>query len=397
LEQSLPILREQFLYDMLTVGMKERDIIDSRIRFLHLEDLVFNGGLVMSLIIHREDNEKTELEKDWQLYKFAAYNVAHEIVTKSGKGYVLRYMEDRLPILLFGTQEETLYRAKRIAEELIGSIGTYLELNANVGIGRWYGQFSAYPLSYKESRDMLTMVEYEGYQKIFDAQQSKEYPRETWPAYPLEQIRQLSEALLRIDHESVMEKWANIELTLLNERGSSLKYIKTVCISIVNSLVLYILEEDPTKLELSQLAQFLQSIQAAQNHHALMKQIADILLQLLELLEQKYNPGKQYSYVQFVKKAVAENYQTNISFSQLADDLHLTRNYLSSIFKSVTGDSFSNYLTFYRIERAKDLMKTHRYMIYEVSEMVGYSDPAYFSRVFKNVTGISPTDYTIGK
>ncbi|TBL79408.1 response regulator transcription factor [Paenibacillus thalictri] len=397
LEQSVPILREQFLFDMITIGMKRKDAAGNKIQFLQLEESVFHGGLVMSLMLHRERKQKTELEKDWQLYKFAAYNVAQEIVAKAGQGYVLRYMEDRLSIVMFGEREETLSRAQRVAEELIGSIGTYLELNANVGIGHWYGEISSYPLSCKESRELLTMAEYEGYQKIFDARHAGEYPGEAWPAYPLEQVRQLSEALLRSDLPYVMQRWAKIEAALLNEQRYSLKYIKTVCITMINGLVLSVMEEGTAKLELGMLAGFLQTLQSAQDGQSLMNHISDILKQLHGLLDQKNDAGKQITYVQYVKKAVSEQYMHNISFSKLADELHLTRNYLSGIFKTVTGDSFSNYLSLYRIERAKDLMKTQRYMIYEISEMVGYSDPAYFSRVFKNVTGISPTDYTLGK
>ncbi|UQZ82100.1 putative response regulatory protein [Paenibacillus konkukensis] len=397
LEQSVPILREQFLFDMITIGMKRKDAADSKIQFLQLEENVFHGGLVMSLLLHRERKRKTELEKDWQLYKFAVYNVAQEIVAKAGQGYVLRYMEDRLSIVMFGEREETLSRAQRVAEELIGSIGTYLELNANVGIGHWYGEMSSYPLSCKESRELLMMSEYEGYQQIFDARHAGEYPGEAWPAYPLEQIRQLSEALLRSDLPYVMQRWAKIEAALLHEQRYSLKYVKTVCITMINALVLSFMEEGTAKPELGQLAGFLQTLQSAQDEQSLMNHISDMLKQLHGLLDQKNDAGKQHTYVQYVKKAVSEQYMHNISFSQLADELHLTRNYLSGIFKAVTGDSFSNYLSLYRIERAKELMKTQRYMIYEISEMVGYSDPAYFSRMFKNVTGISPTDYTLGK
>lgn len=54
-----------------------------------------------------------------------------------------------------------------------------------------------------------------------------------------------------------------------------------------------------------------------------------------------------------------------------------------------------NYLTGYRINKAKELMDTNRYMIDEICEMVGYSDPAYFSRMFKNFTGMSPSEYML--
>lgn len=397
LEQSIPVLREQLLFDMLTAGLKISDIPGNRLQFLQMEEQVFSGGLVMSLIIHRETNKKTELEKDWQLYKFASYNIAQEIVKKSGNSYVLRYMEDRLPLLLYGTKEAACQRALEIGAEFIESVGAYLELNTNVGIGRWYESFTSYPLSHKESRDMLAMMEYEGHQKIFDSEASYDRLPQVWPAYSLDNFRQLSEALLRMDHDKVMRYWLDIERAITNEQGTSLKYMKTLCSSMINSLVLHIMEEDPAAMEWGQLVGFLDSIQTVSTQELLCKRIKILLNQLLEIVESIYNIGRQHTYIQHVKNVVAEQYPNNISFVQIADDLHLTRNYLSSLFKRVTGESFTNYLTLYRIEKAKVLMKTHRYMIYEVSSRVGYSDPAYFSRVFKNVTGISPTDYTLGK
>jgi two-component system response regulator YesN len=395
LEQSVPILREQFLFDMLTVGLKEHDISDKKNIFLQVERPVFEGGMVMSLLIHREGNKKTDLERDWQLYKFAAYNIAKEIVTAAGSGYVLRYMEDRLPILLFGDKEETYQKAQRIANELMENIGNYLELNTNIGLGEWYEKFTSYPISHKESRDVLAMVEYEGYQKVFNAAEIREFPHDIWPTFPLDEINQLTEALIQLDYDLVMNHWQQIEQKLLSGKGT-LKFAKTLCASIINNIVLRTIQEDPASLEMIQLSQFLERIQSTQNTATLMLEIREILQRLHAILDQKYNMGKQHAYVQYLKKAIAEQYHHNISFSQLADDLHVTRNYLSSLFKRETGDGFSNYLTAYRIEKAKELMKPQRYMIYEISEMVGYSDPAYFSRVFKTTTGISPTDYALG-
>lgn len=57
--------------------------------------------------------------------------------------------------------------------------------------------------------------------------------------------------------------------------------------------------------------------------------------------------------------------------------------------------SFMQYLTRFRIEKAKSLLAKKRYMVYEVAEMVGYSDPAYFSRMFKQVTGLSPVEFVL--
>lgn len=51
------------------------------------------------------------------------------------------------------------------------------------------------------------------------------------------------------------------------------------------------------------------------------------------------------------------------------------------------------YITEYRIERSKELIKAKRYKIYEIAQMVGYPDVKYYCKIFKKVTGISTGDY----
>jgi len=59
----------------------------------------------------------------------------------------------------------------------------------------------------------------------------------------------------------------------------------------------------------------------------------------------------------------------------------------------VTGENFVNYLNKFRIQKAIDYLQTGEHMVYEVSEMVGYKNPTYFSQVFKMITGKSPSEF----
>ena len=54
------------------------------------------------------------------------------------------------------------------------------------------------------------------------------------------------------------------------------------------------------------------------------------------------------------------------------------------------GEGFSEYLNKIRVEKAKDLLKEQRITMQETAERVGYSNGAYFTRIFKNLTGMSP-------
>ncbi|MEG1880375.1 MAG: helix-turn-helix transcriptional regulator, partial [Oscillospiraceae bacterium] len=68
--------------------------------------------------------------------------------------------------------------------------------------------------------------------------------------------------------------------------------------------------------------------------------------------------------------------------------------YFMHIFKKDTGMSFSEYLLKYRFEKAKELLSTGRYKVYDVCKMVGFNDPKYFSKIFKRETGVTPKKYT---
>ncbi len=100
-----------------------------------------------------------------------------------------------------------------------------------------------------------------------------------------------------------------------------------------------------------------------------------------------------------IKKAITfirEHYMENISLDQLAGHLEITPEYLSTLFNKEVGINFSIFLKRFRISQAKRLLKGTDKKVYEIAAEVGYNDPKYFNRVFKEKIGISPGDYRQG-
>jgi two-component system response regulator YesN len=89
---------------------------------------------------------------------------------------------------------------------------------------------------------------------------------------------------------------------------------------------------------------------------------------------------------------VQERLHENITLQDIANELYISRNYLGQIFKKVVGESFKNYLTRIRMEKAKKMIQEGHFLIYEVSEKVGYVNRAYFTTAFKKYTGYTPTE-----
>ena len=92
-------------------------------------------------------------------------------------------------------------------------------------------------------------------------------------------------------------------------------------------------------------------------------------------------------------KYIADNYSRDISITDLSSYLFISGAYLSQIFKRQTGCGIKKYLISYRMEQAKKQLRETDALIYTISGNVGFHDFRHFSRSFKSLTGLSPTDY----
>ena len=94
--------------------------------------------------------------------------------------------------------------------------------------------------------------------------------------------------------------------------------------------------------------------------------------------------------VEFMEK----HYMQDISVAQLAERLDMTPNYFSKLFHEGTGQTFSAYLSMLRINQAKRILSTRLDIpVKDIALMVGYFSSRHFSKVFKNLTGVSPSEF----
>ncbi len=85
-----------------------------------------------------------------------------------------------------------------------------------------------------------------------------------------------------------------------------------------------------------------------------------------------------------------------LSTRQMADIVGLSPNYFSNVFKQYAGTTFTKYLTGYRIDRAKEMLRTTDYSVVEIARRVGYDNANYFSAVFHRMTGLPPIAFKEG-
>lgn len=126
---------------------------------------------------------------------------------------------------------------------------------------------------------------------------------------------------------------------------------------------------------------------------ALRKWLTDISLCFSENLVTARSRSTQ-SFVSKAKEHVRSQYaDVQLSLAQICERLGVSNSYFSTVFKKETGKSFVSYVTDYRMEQAARLLIETNEKSYVIAQKVGYTDPNYFSYVFKRKFGVSPSKY----
>ncbi len=123
---------------------------------------------------------------------------------------------------------------------------------------------------------------------------------------------------------------------------------------------------------------------------------------LILLLRQEYHVSvpklpdrmtKEELLADQMKKKLNMSIYQHISVEQFCKELNYSKAYLSRIFSKEVGCTIRTYITQCKIEEAKLLIREHTYNFTQISDMLCFSNPLYFSRVFHKITGMSPSEY----
>ena len=103
--------------------------------------------------------------------------------------------------------------------------------------------------------------------------------------------------------------------------------------------------------------------------------------------------GSDNRFVRRVCAYLSDNIYSLVTMSGAAEYMKLNKDYFGKCFRKNTGISFGEFYNLIRIEYAKSLIESGRYRTYEISDKLGFSDPDYFTRKFKEAAGMTPSAY----
>ncbi|WP_069999513.1 response regulator transcription factor [Cellulosilyticum sp. I15G10I2] len=215
----------------------------------------------------------------------------------------------------------------------------------------------------------------------------------------LEKVRTI---VFRIAHKRIVEYVNTYDYIKLHEyvdevfiniyESYDINCVKKVFVDLINiaRVLNYERNKDP-ELYLNDTKFDYNNFNKLENFESVKKYVHDVYELLIGANE---NRKKTYSYVIAKSiKYIRNNYMRNISLEEVADYVEISKSYFSLLFKQETGINFSTFLSNYRVEQSKKYILESSCKIYEIAEKVGFDNPYYFSRVFRDRVGMSCKEF----
>lgn len=305
--------------------------------------------------------------------------------------YCVKLFSEKMIFLAAGNMLNA-EKKKKIGEKCLRLLEEK-HISTSIGIGGTYVDCVQLPKSYEEacialnyrilnmkSREIL-------YEQLCDMESNQE------ELITDQEMEQLRERIDRFDQEGFRIILKGIFNRILSENQLTLPDLQKLSLNIV----LIGLHNVPlAQIQMNEYFErnlfTLKSIEKFRTIEQLQNWIINMVNSMNELMVKDSIPKKKDVIVE-AKEYIRQHYDQNVSLNDISRQFYINPSYFSQLFKKKTGMTYQNYLSEYRIDRAARLLEETDLRIYEVCQMVGYSDVNHFNQLFERLRGIKPNEY----
>ncbi|CAI6059179.1 response regulator [Cohnella sp. JJ-181] len=393
LRENLPLLRGQLLLGAIR---GERMSAEAWTRKLDTYGLPFRDGDCALALVRLEDEFGDSRNDGQHLVEYAVTNIAEEIFRESMEVWSVKEEHGYLAFLLQSKRGETVDRPDLLLENLAmqvqAKVKQYLKGSLSVVITEPFRFPERLPEQYRTAASCFRRIV--GDEREFVM---KVDPTEQASALGALEVLHRPPVLLHLLEagrwEAAEEKLAAVFEELEDKGSESWEHCLEVGFAI-SSAFMHLAHRGGLTLAglLGPEIELLQHGEAFASIGKLRKWSLGALAKLRAgTVDDAHDARSQY--VQKIRKYVDAHLHLDVSLRALADHVNLHPTHLSKIYKLETGEGISDYVAALRMNRACHLLKSTDKKIYEISNEIGYLDPAYFIKVFKRQFDVTPQEY----
>ncbi len=395
LHQSLPLLRDKFLISLVNNSVHEREL-EKKLEYLEIQFPYQSFIVCVSEIDNLNVLAENSSAEDTELLMFSFLNISSELIGSSG--IVFNDFNSRQIILYNFPQEkepsgiDNLYS---ILEAIRENFSKYFNVTITTGIGRVVGSPKDLHASYNDALHVLDYKIVMGKNRIYDIRDLGFRKQEMY--YPINSINELLSKIKLESVEAVSEYTEKFFGGLMDRKNITPDNIKIIMSELINGAQKIIMEMKDESKEHENI-DF--GIYEEIGKYKTLEEMKPVVFHYLAGINKTIHAARNSRNLHIINKAkqfIHNSYkQDDLSLNQIAALVSVSPGYLSILFRKETNQTFIEYLTLVRMEKAKELLKTSSLKSYEVAYNVGFSDPHYFSMSFKKYTGVTPSDYKSG-
>jgi len=389
LQESFPLIKERFLERLVTTVLPATEYRQK----LDYYQLRLQSGFYVVMTIDVDQLDTKYSMEDREILHFACFNIAQEMASARAHTVAFRNRENQCVLICGDTESALLLEsAQQLAEEIRFSLDYYLKVMASIGIGTLAEKLEELPSSYSSSLAALDYRLMLGSNRILHIGDI-----EFQPASQEHSIQEYEHHIIRmIKTGTKQEVEEGVAALIASLKASNMKI--SHCYLMVQRCIVSII----TTLE--ELGCNVDDVFGAEVNpiikvydYKTLDEIEEWLKQGCSIAIQKLLDSRSHYRLQQMKKAesyIEQHYMNpDLSIKEVCREVHMSSSYFSSLFKQSTSRSFVEYLTQYRMSKARELLKFNDMKTFEIASLVGYVDPHYFSVIFKKYTGETPTEY----
>jgi two-component system response regulator YesN len=392
LEMILPILEKGFMHSLCMYGEDTKELQN----YCDLFGYQNSGGYVMAIEFGQKESRHIENKIGAGIQGEKMYEEYKNIIKASYNCIVSPIMLNRIIVYIFDSGEEESYEQKsesvKAAQKIIER-ASRIYPDIFIGIGRYYSNIRDSKKSYQEALHALRVLPSldEGDETLHShiLHEDDITPKIENPENDYEQLIE-EEIFARVadnGENSVQMAFEQLYDRMCRDNNMNFDSIKKRMIGLVVGFGKRwgnVLEDDYYGV----LSEIIGAVNEARVFQIVKNYISDTLHQITSSKQKKAN-----SIIEKANQYIQEHFAEDISLEDVARVVNLSSYYFSRFYKDITGIGFSDKLVNVRIEKAKDLLKKEELSIKDVSYMVGYMEPNYFSKIFKKATGLTASDY----
>lgn len=391
-QKSLPMMREHVL-----AGMLEGKITETQAGALIQSYGMGFGAPYYCVAFLVGDSPMGDKEfETGQMLMFSLKNLTEDYLKNNIEGYTFMYLGCVVVIAQLKMEKQIhdfVYHIDQVCK-----IGTrMLKMKVNAGVGHAYSQLSKISLSYEEAK---TAVDY----RIFEEENGQAiYINDVEPKTQgtiLQELQGISKIIHEIKFGSEKELRTSIVNYIQELKGykATVQQYQLTFMEMITELLklLRIYQLDITEV----FGKTFDPYQDVTKVHSLDEfavGLEEKCFIIWNMLRRK-RTNSTNMMTEKAKSYIEEHYmQSDLSVEDLCNHLNISATYFSVMFKKEIGMSFISYLTKVRLEHAVELLNNTGDKSYVIAEKVGYTEPNYFSYVFKKQYGVSPSKYRMNK